>query len=118
MTAMIRSHFQRPRIARATAWFLILLCAWMGTDGVLHHTEAGLSSHGTSHAHHRTVAAPADNCAACEWTQGMQTGTMAVCRVPLPFFAVIPNVLPLIRRITYPVSRRSSPRAPPILVTA
>ena len=116
-TAMTRSRFQKRLFARATAWLLILICSWMGTDGVLHHTDGGSPSHAAASLHRPTAAAPADTCVACEWTQGMQTGTLSVCQVQSPLFALdlcaAPPVRPLLRRAL----RRRSPRAPPVFPT-
>lgn len=111
-------HTPRRSLSRRfTAWLLLLLCAWMGTGGVLHHTEAGGSvkrAHGavSSLRHQSTV--PADMCAACEWTQGLQGRTLSACRVP---FVLLP--LPTRVRIS-PISvlartpRLRPSRAPPV----
>lgn len=100
---------------RTAAWLLMLVCVWMGTVGVLHHTETfAVASHGLAGMHRQTAAAPGDICAACEWTQGLQGRTLAVCRVQAPLFLshtrrsiAVPSV------ITCTLPDRS-PRAPPI----
>ena len=111
---MTRSRFHKRLLARATAWLLILICGWMGTDGVLHHTDEGAYARAASGLHRPTAAIPADSCAACEWTQGMQTGSLAVCHVQSPLFVFRPQTQPLLRRLARRPARRSSPRAPPV----
>ena len=113
---MTRSRFQKRLLARATAWLLILVCGWMGTDGVLHHADGGSPSHAAS-LHRATAVAPTDTCAACEWTQGMQAGALLVCRVPSPLFALDLCTVPPVRPLLGRVARRSSPRAPPAFPT-
>jgi len=114
---MTRSRFHKPLLARATAWLLILICGWMGTDGVLHHSDAGAFPHAASSVHRATAAALPDACAACQWTQGMQTGALAVCRVKSPLFILQPRLQPVLRRLVRRIPRRSSPRAPPLFLT-
>lgn len=114
---MTRSRFHKPLLARATAWLLILICSWMGTDGVLHHTDGRPSSRAASSVHHATAAAPPDTCAACQWTQGMQTGDFQVCQVQSPLFILQPRSVPSVRRLLRRAPRRSSPRAPPAFLT-
>ena len=102
------------------AWFLLLVCFWMGSGGVLHHTEAASSgcvgSHGPSGLHRATAAAPADTCAACEWTQGLQGRTLSVLRVSVPLFVLHPcsRFVPSapLRR----VARLGMGRAPPFFL--
>lgn len=108
----------QPNIQRrATAWLLLLVCAWMGTGGVLHHTEAEGSAQplpkAASSLHH-AVAASNDACAACEWTQGLQGLTLAVSPVSLLLCPLPPSLhfsLPTV--ITPPLRCRPS-RAPPV----
>ena len=114
---MTCSRSRKHLLARATAWLLILICGWMGTDGVLHHTDGGSSPCAAFSVHHATSAVPADTCAACEWTQGMQTGTLSVCCVQSPPFIMQPRPVTAVRRLARRVSRRSSPRAPPLFLT-
>jgi hypothetical protein len=114
---MTRSRFQKRLFARATAWLLILICGWMGTDGVLHHTDEGASPSAAASLHRATAATPAHSCAACEWTQGMQAGALLVCRVPSPLFALDLCAAPPVRPLLGRVARRSSPRAPPVFPT-
>ena len=113
---MTRSRSYKHLLARATAWLLILICGWMGTDGVLHHTDEGSSPRAASGLHRPTAATPADACAACEWTQGMQTGFLAVYHVQSPLFVLQPRSQPLLRRLARRATRRSSPRAPPFFL--
>ncbi len=114
---MTRSRSHKQLLARATAWLLILICSWMGTDGVLHHTEGGTSGCAAASVRHATAPAPPDTCAACEWTQGMQTGTLTVSHAPSPLFLLQPRLQPVLRRLTRRVLRRRSPRAPPLFLT-
>ena len=85
---MTRLRFQLHQTRRATAWLLFLLTAWMGTGGVLHHTDEGAlcpaGHHSMSGIHRLTAAAPADTCAACEWTQGLQCKTLSVYHLQSP----------------------------------
>ncbi len=115
---MIFSRRHSNITRRATAWLLMLVCAWMGTAGVLHHTETlAVAGHGPAGLHRQTAAAPLDTCAACEWTQGLQGRTLSVCRVQVPLFAAYwrrCTVVPSIIALTLP-SRAS--RAPPTSTT-
>jgi hypothetical protein len=114
---MTRSRFHKPLLARATAWLLILICSWMGTDGVLHHSDAGAFPHASASVHRAMAAALPDACAACRWTQGMQTGGLAVCRVQSPLFILQPRLQTVLRRLTRRVLHQRSPRAPPLFLT-
>lgn len=114
---MTRSRSHKQLFARATAWLLILICSWMGTDGVLHHTDGVSFSRAAFSLHRATAAAPSDACAACRWTQGMQTGTLSVCCIQTPLVVLQPLTAPPIRRLARRVSRRSPPRAPPVFLT-
>lgn len=114
---MTRSRLHKHLLARATAWLLILICGWMGTEGVLRHTDEGTSPFSASSLHRATVATPADSCAACQWTQGMQMGALSVCQVQSPLFVIQPRLQPALRRLARRISRRSSPRAPPVSLT-
>ncbi|MDQ2800775.1 MAG: hypothetical protein M3Y13_14185 [Armatimonadota bacterium] len=120
---MTCSRIQRHLFARATAWLLILVCAWMGTGGVLHHTEEEsfglLGAHSlvlpsAGSIHRTTIAAPPDMCAACEWTQGLLGGTVAVYHVQTPLLLLRPISLDLTPAPTRRVLRLRSPRAPPV----
>ncbi len=113
---MTRSRFHKHLLARATAWLLILICGWMGTDGALHHTDGVSSSCAASSLHRLTAAAPADNCAACQWTQGMQTGALSVCQVQSPLLTLQPRLQPALRRLARRALRQRSPRAPPLFL--
>ena len=103
------------------AWFLLLVCFWMGSGGVLHHTEEQASARAgslrPSGLHQPTAAVPTDSCAACEWTQGLQGRTLAVLRVITPLFSLCPHsqfVPPSpLRRI----ARCGMGRAPPLFLT-
>jgi len=114
---MTRSRFHKPLLARATAWLLILICCWMGTEGVLHHSDAGAFPHAASSLHRATAAAPADTCVACRWTQGMQTGALFVSQVQSPLFILQPCLQTVLRRLTHRALRQRSPRAPPLFLT-
>jgi hypothetical protein len=92
------------------------LCLWMGTGGVLHHSDnlAYVASLAAPVGYgHVTPALPADDCAACEWTQGLQTGPPISYQVALPLDAVpsLVNTALVIWPTSYPFSR--SPRGPP-----
>ena len=104
---MTRSRLHKHLLARATAWLLVLICGWMGTDGVLHHTDRGVPPHAASSLHRATANAPADSCAACQWTQGMQTGSVSACQVQSPLFALQPRLQPVLRRLARRIPRRS-----------
>ena len=114
---MTRSRFSKHLLARATAWLLILICSWMGTEGVLHHSDAGTFPHAASALHRATAAAPADTCAACQWTQGMQTGALTVCQVQSPLFSFQPCLQAIVRPLSRRLLRLRSPRAPPVFPT-
>lgn len=114
---MTRSRLRKYLLARAMAWLLILICGWMGTDGVLHHTEGGASSRAASSLHGSTAAAPADACAACQWTQGLQSGALSACQAQAPLFVLQPRPQPVLRRLARRALRRRSPRAPPAFLT-
>jgi hypothetical protein len=116
--SMFRSHLQMNKMRRITAWLLMLVCVWMGTGGVLNHTDDELTGQfvpkAASTLHRQTAAAPQDTCAACEWTQGLLGRTLSVCRVQLPLFHLPPRLhsaLPLF--LARPLRLRPS-RAPPI----
>lgn len=114
---MTRSRSYKRLLARATAWLLVLICGWMGTDGVLHHTDEGAFPHASYSLRHLTAAAPADTCAACQWTQGMQTGALLICQVQSPLFVLQPRLQPALRRLARRALRLRSPRAPPVFLT-
>jgi len=114
---MFRCSSQPNNRRRITAWLLLLVCAWMGTGGILHHTEAESTARpflkAASSLHH-SAAVPNDTCAACEWTQGLQVQTLSVCRVPFPLFSLSSRprlMLPAL--MARPLRSRPS-RAPPI----
>ena len=90
---MFSSQFQLHKTPRITAWLVALVCAWMGTGGVLNHTEAEANAQPPRSAAslHRLAAVPTDTCAACEWTQGMLGRTLSVCRIPSPQFYFYPR---------------------------
>jgi hypothetical protein len=101
---------------RFTAWLLLLVCAWMGTGGVLHHTEEGAawpSRVAASTVHHSTVV-PDDTCAACEWTQGLQGQPLSVCRVEVPLFLLHPRRQFAAARIIACTATHCPARAPPV----
>jgi len=107
---------------RATAWLLLLVCAWMGTGGVLHHTEAEgaarpvsqAASHLLPAALHHLAAAPNDTCAACEWTQGLQGRTLAVPHVSFPLFSFTPRLHSALPALLARTPRCRPSRAPPV----
>ena len=110
---MTRSLFHKYLLARATAWLLVLICSWMGTEGVLHHSDVGTFPHAASTLHRATAAAPTDTCAACQWTQAMQTGSLTICQVQSPLFSFQPCLQSVAQPLARRVLRLSSPRAPP-----
>jgi hypothetical protein len=98
------------------AWLLLLVCAWMGTGGVLHHTEEGAawpSRVSASTVHHAAVV-PDDICAACEWTQGLQGRTASVCRVEFPLFLLHPRRQSIAALLIDRAPQSGSSRAPPV----
>ncbi len=115
---MFRCSSQPNNRRRITAWLLLLVCAWMGTGGVLHHTEAEgtarvAQTKAASSLHH-SAAAPNDTCAACEWTQGLQGRTLSVCRVPFPLFSLPSRPRPMLPALMARPLRSRPSRAPPI----
>lgn len=89
----------------------------------MHHTEEGtfglLRSHSSAlHSpgsiHRLVAAAPADMCAACEWTQGLLGRTVAVCHVQMPLLLLRPRAIELTPAPPRRVLRLRSPRAPPV----
>lgn len=117
---MISVRHQPHLTRRATAWFLLLLCAWMGSGGVLHHTDEGgfafAGSHSRAGLHHLTSLTPLDTCAACEWTEGLQGKTLAIYHVQSPLFLLRPRLVALASSPIRRVLRLRSPRAPPFSV--
>lgn len=105
---------------RLTFWLLILVCAWMGTGGVLHHTDeetfGSLRSSSYGSIHRVPPTAPVDTCAACEWTQGLVGGSLAVYHVQTPLFLLRPRSLDLTPAPIRRALRRRSSRAPPALL--
>jgi hypothetical protein len=105
-----------PRTAR----LMVVLCLWMGTGGILHHTDdlGGMTSlrHRPS-VGYATPAAPPDDCAACEWTQGLQTGPSVACSVVVPFESLTPLVSRLPMRFHAPLLLHRSSRAPPCILS-
>ncbi|MBV9848894.1 MAG: hypothetical protein JO250_04320, partial [Armatimonadetes bacterium] len=83
-----RCHNLSGHPPRVAAWLLALLCLWMGTGGVLHHTDAPqnpASSSPRAAWGQTTPPAPADDgCAACQWTQSVQSGALGICPLALP----------------------------------
>jgi len=112
---MLRLRPQQNKSRRVTAWLLMLVCAWMGTAGVLHHTETlAVPGHGAAGLHRQTAAALVDSCAACEWTQGLQGRTLSVSRVQVPLLAVYARLQTAVPRLSTRTLPRRSSRAPPI----
>jgi hypothetical protein len=108
-------EYNRPR--RAAAFLLAFLCLWMATIGLSHHTDLlfdqGSSSPQTVISHSVAFDDSDDLCAACQWTQMVQPGSvlfpvLVVTLVTLPQAALTAADVPFRR-----VSRPSSPRAPP-----
>lgn len=108
---------QSNRFCRRAAGLLAFLCLWMGTAGLLHHThedQIAQSSSPVASLGHRTVAAPApDMCAACEWTQMLQTSLSAVSPLPQPFARTRPRSVSIAFLCLSQTFVYSSPRAPP-----
>lgn len=110
-------RLQLHHARRVTAWLLLLICLWMGSGGVLHHTDVEslvrAGTHSPNGVHRPTATAPLDACAACEWTQGLQTGSGSVCQVPPPldFLSACPDAAP--RATLIRAFGSYSPRAPP-----
>ncbi len=114
--------FSRPQLKtrRLTAWLILLVCVWMGTGGVLHHTEAEGTAQAaqmhTAPSLHPMAAVPSDTCAACEWTQGLQGHTLPILALS---FALLSLPLCLNPALPAPIARtpRYCPsRAPPALL--
>jgi len=114
-------HNQLPRLSRAVAWPLAALLLWMGTGGVLHHTDAAqdpASSSPRAAWGHATPPAPADDgCAACQWTQSVQSGALGVCPLVLPGGLVAPRACRVPDRLLSRTPRLRSPRAPPVFLS-
>jgi len=115
-------HKSSPRHSRAAAWLLAALCLWMGTGGVLHHTDtgqgvAGSSSPLTTWGQATTAAAPDDGCAACQWTQGLQGGPPAVIHFTLPLSFTAPRACHLPDKLLSRLPLRRSSRGPPALLS-
>lgn len=118
LTLMKTASTVSNRAARAAAWFLAILCLWMATVGLAHHTDllrdGGSSSARTMLGHAAALDAPDDLCAACQWAQTVQTGGSSLCVLS------VPPVNPPSPSFTAPSallsgpSRPSSPRAPPV----
>jgi hypothetical protein len=117
---MHRSHRQLNKTRRVTAWLLMLVCAWLGTGGVLNHTEefATPPGHAAASLHGQTAAAPGDACAACEWTQGLQGRTLAVFRLPAPLFLLRLRLPAAAPRLAAHASPYRASRAPPVSFAA
>ena len=99
---------------RITAWLLMLVCAWMGTAGVVNHTEAAARpGHKTASSLGRQVAVTADACAACEWTQGLQGRTLTVCWESFPLFCLTPRRTPAVSQFVARFLCHRPSRAPP-----
>ena len=116
----VRLHNLFARLSRTAAWPIAFLCVWMGTGGVLHHTDEGpdfVSASSRAALGHVTLAAPADDCAACQWTQGLQSGTFSVCRVVLPLTFAPPYTRRVSRLSARRPLRLRSPRAPPAILS-
>ena len=96
----------------------MLVCAWMGTGGVLHHTEAegtarAARTQATARLRHAAVV-PSDACAACEWTQGLQSRTLSVCQIDFPLLLLSSRQADALFLLTAQTFRHRSSRAPPI----
>ena len=112
----------QPNISRrATAWLLLLVCAWMGTGGVLHHTEAEGASRPVSQvasrllpaALHHLTAVPHDTCAACEWTQGLLGRTLSFSPISFLLSPLPSRPRPALPALIARATPRRSSRAPP-----
>ena len=116
----LRTHNLGQTPSRAAVWLLAMLCLWMGSGGVLHHTDdlgyAASLAQRTSIGH-ATPPAPPDDCAACEWTQGLQTGLAATISVPLPLNTLIADIPAFLPRLLARPSVFRSPRAPPLFLS-
>ena len=115
-----RLHNPFPRLPGAAAWLMAWLCLWMGTGGVLHHTDNGPNIAAASARvalSHVTPAAPTDDCAACQWTQGVQSGTFIVCRIVLPLCCAAACACPIPVPFVSRPPRLRCPRAPPFLLS-
>jgi hypothetical protein len=114
---MFRCSLQPNKRQRFTAWLLLLVCAWMGTGGVLHHTEDdGMARllHVSASAVHHSAVVPDDTCAACEWTQGLQGQPLSVCRVEFPLFLLHSRRQSAAARIIARTAIHRPSRAPPV----
>jgi len=93
----------------------------MGTAGSLSHTDrlrAGGSASSRAFVHRAVLAAPADTCAACQWTQGVQSQTSTAFAYAAPLSALALLIVFLFASPSLRVLRRRSPRAPPVCFSA
>ncbi|MGI4792437.1 MAG: hypothetical protein ACRYFS_26720 [Janthinobacterium lividum] len=114
---MFRFRLQSHTTRRITAWLLILICAWMGSGGVLNHTESEFTAKPTPRTAaslHRQAAVPVDTCAACQWTQGLQGRTLTVFRVQFPLFHRHLRLASALTLVIARSIRHRSSRAPPV----
>ena len=116
---MAAVRLQPDRLRLAVARVLAFLLLWMATGGVLTHSDP--LTWGRSASSRTTIrqaaapASPADVCAACEWTQALQTGSAVVVQVISP--ASLPRARTAVAPAPLPtrVPDRPSARAPPLL---
>lgn len=117
LTLMKNASRQSSRPARAAAWFLALLCLWMATVGLAHHTDllrvGASSSAQTVLGDAGAVSPQGDLCAACQWTQTVQSGAVSVPLLAVSLDALPAPALTAVDILLPRLPRPSSPRAPP-----
>jgi hypothetical protein len=101
---------------RRAARLVALVFFWMCSIGVIAHNDDPIAH--ASHSSvvslgHVAVTPPAGECAACEWTSGVQVGSSIQLSAPLPIFHVLAAVRPLADGLISTPVRFTPLRGPP-----
>lgn len=117
----MRQQTRQPNaFHRVTALCVALLCLWMATGGVLHHVHANRLAPptGMGLGHVLPAATVVASCAACEWTEGVQSGSLTVCRLAAPVVFARSRSIAAVVRPRPRLIRLFSLRAPPAFPVA
>jgi len=93
----------------------------MGTVGTTGHTDTlrvGGPASAQADVHHAAKVVLADACVACQWTQGLQSQSLAVFCFAAPLDALALLLVSLAAALVLRVLRCRSPRAPPVRFSA
>lgn len=111
------SRIQKSQLfMRLAALSTALLCLWMGTLGTAYHTDTlriGGSLSPAACLHHALPSPPAHVCAACEWTQGVQSSVLTAFAFAVPLGSIANTLSSLTLSIARHAPLRRSSRAPP-----